>query len=274
VQPTIALKAAFGIYHQYLRLSSVPDFSFFDTWLPTDTTVPASKAEHYIFSVETQPYDGFDLNFDFYYKKMYNTNEVNTNVINGKNVRDIFYLGNTYSYGTEIFLQKKYGKLTGWLGYALGFISSKFDSINQGKEFRPKYDRRHDFKFVLQYQLDDDWSFGGTFTFQSGQSYTGGTSRIQMLSQDGEPEDHYGSGKLISSQRNGLRLPPSHQLNLNASYGFKMFGLSSKVILDIYNVYNRRDIWFRQYDMSKLTSSVQDIKLIPILPTISFEVKF
>ncbi len=266
----VAFKAAWGIYHQNLRLATMPDFSFFDTWLPTDSTVPESKSMHYIFSVETNPFEGYDLNFDVYYKRMNNINEINMNSLEGNTVSDVFYIGDAESYGAEIFLQKKFGKLTGWFGYALGFIYARFDEINNGKEFRPKYDRRHDLKLVLQYKLDDSWDFGGSFTFQSGQSYTGATSRFQSRLID----QNYGRGKIVPSQRYGLRLPASHQLNINVSYSFTTFGLPSRLILDVYNVYNRRDIWFRYYNTQMEETNVEDVKLLPILPSLSFELKF
>ncbi|MBI5325394.1 MAG: TonB-dependent receptor [Ignavibacteriae bacterium] len=270
LQDNIALKAAWGIYHQNLRLATMPDFSFFDTWLPTDSTVPASKSIHYIFSIETNPYEGYDLNFDVYYKQMNNTNEINMNSLEGSTVADVFYIGNAKSYGAEIFLQKKFGNFTGWFGYAIGFIYAKFDSINNGKEFRPKYDRRHDLKLVVQYKLNSDWEFGASFNFQSGQSYTGATSRFQSRLID----QNYGTGKIFPSQRYGLRLPSSHQLNVNASYSFNTFGLPSRLILDIYNVYNRRDIWFRYFNTQKEETNVEDVRLLPILPSISYELKF
>jgi len=266
----ITLKAAWGVFSQNLRLATQPDFSFFDTWLPTDSTVPASRSQHYIFSIETSPFPNYDLNFDVYYKNYKNVSELNQNALQGSKVRDVFYIGNAYSYGAEIFLQKRVGKLTGWAGYALGFIRAKFDSINNGREFRPKYDRLHDFKVVLQYNLSEKWDIGATFTFQSGQSYTGATSRFQSYL----PNQTYGRGKIVPSQRYGLRLPPSHQLNLNASYSFLTFGLQSKLIFDIYNVYNRRDIWFRFYNVREDETKVEDVRLIPILPTISYEIKF
>jgi len=266
----ISLKAAWGVFSQNLRLATQPDFSFFDTWLPTDSTVPASRAIHYIFSVETKPFQNFDLNFDIYYKKYRNVSELNQNALQGSNVRDVFYIGNAYSYGFEVFLQKRVGRLTGWAGYALGYIRAKFDSINYGREFRPKYDRLHDFKVVMQYNLSERWDIGATFTFQSGQSYTGATSRFQSFF----PNQTYGRGKIVPSQRYGLRLPPSHQLNLNATYSFKTYGLDSKLIFDIYNVYNRRDIWFRYYNLQDEETKVEDVRLIPILPTISYEIKF
>lgn len=266
----VALKGAWGIFHQNLRLATQQDFSFFDTWLPTDSTLVPSQASHYIFSIETSPFEGYDFNFDVYYKSYQNISELNTVAIEGSTVADVFFTGKARSYGMEFFIQKRIGRFTGWAGYALGFIYSQFDSINGGEEFRPKYDRQHDFKLVAQYQLSDSWNMGAAFSFQSGQSYTGATSRLQSVL----PGENYGKGKIVPSQRYGLRLPPSHQLNVNVSYLFKSFGLDSKLILDIYNLYNRRDIWFRYYNVRGLETKVEDVKLIPILPTISYEIKF
>jgi len=47
-----------------------------------------------------------------------------------------------------------------------------------------------------------------------------------------------------------------------------------RLLIDIYNVYSRRDIWFRYYDTSKEVTEVTDVKLLPILPTVAIEVTF
>jgi hypothetical protein len=106
--------------------------------------------------------------------------------------------------------------------------------------------------------------------FQSGQSYTGATSRFQT----GLPGDNYGWGKVIPSQRYGLRMPNSHQLNVNASYMTTLFNLPLKLNFDIYNVYNRKDILMRIYNTEDDVTVVEDVKLLPIIPTFSVEYKF
>jgi hypothetical protein len=270
VTENFAIKAAWGIFSQNLRLASQPDFAFFDTWLPTDSTLSPSRSMHYILSIETEPLPDVDLNFDVYYKKMNSVSELNTNVIAPDALSDIFLTGETESWGFEVFAQRKFGSFVGWIGYALGYIQSVFPDINGGLPFRPKYDRRHDFKVVAQYQINEKWDIAATFTFQSGQSYTGATSRFLSRL----PGQDFGRGKTVPSQRYGLRLPASHQLNLTGSYAFKMFGLESKAILDIYNVYNHRDIWFRYYDTRSEETKVIDVYLLPIIPTLSLEVKF
>ncbi|MEI6091208.1 MAG: TonB-dependent receptor [bacterium] len=266
----VKLIAAWGIYHQNLRLITQPEFSVIDTWLPTDKSLDPLKSTHYIFSVETEPMPNYDLNVDVYYKDFKNITEYNQYVMSGSKTSELFFTGNAYALGAEIFLQKKYGKLTGWVGYALGFIRAKYDSINYGKEFTPKYDRTHDFKVVAQYEISKKFSVGANFTFQTGQSYTGATSRLQTTL----PGQEIGRGKIVPSQRYGLRLPPSHQLNVNASYKFEWLNLDWVALLDIYNVYNRRDIWFRYYNVQESETIVKDVLLLPILPTVSIEVHF
>ncbi len=266
----ISVKFGWGIYHQNLRLLSDQNFSFFDTWLPSDSTVPISKSNHYILTFETEPINGYDFNFDLYYRTFNGISELNRFALQGTTARDVFFVGNGYSYGFELFAQKKYGKLTGWFGYAYGFVISQFDEINNGKEFNPKYDRRHDMKLVVNYEINDSWVVGANFIFQSGQPYTGATSRVRV----GLDGQSYGQNKIVSSDLYGLRLPPSHQLNINATYSFKTFGQPSALILDIYNVYNRRDIWFRFYNTRDDLTTVEDIRLLPIIPSISYEIKF
>ncbi|MFN4768351.1 MAG: TonB-dependent receptor [Ignavibacteria bacterium] len=269
-QEDIVLKASWGIFHQYLRLATQPDFTFFDTWLPTDNTVPASKATHYILSIETKPFDGYDMNFDFYYKDLRNISELKVNNTQGRTVSDVFFTGDGEAYGAEFFLQKKMGAFTGWIGYGLGYVFGQFDSVNQGRIFRPKYDRRHDIKLVGLYKINKDWEFGATFTFQSGQSYTGATSRFATR----KPGETIDSPHIVPGDRYGLRLPNTHQLNFNVNYNTTLWGLPARLMIDIYNVYSRRDIWFRFYDTSKEVTEVTDVRLLPILPTVALEVKF
>lgn len=268
--PELAFKAAWGLYHQYFRLASLPDFSFFDTWLPTDSTVNPGRADQYILGIETKPTDGIVFNFDAYYKRLKNISELNQFATQGDRVADYFFDGRGEAFGFEVFVQKKEGRLTGWAGYALGFVNAQFDAINEGRWFRPKWDRRHDMKVVAQYKLSDDWDIGATFTFQSGQSYTGMTSRAASYL----PGDDIGWGITVPAEKYGLRLPPSHQLNLNVNYHFTMFTLPASLLIDIYNVYSRRDIWFRYYDTTGDITEVKDTKLLPILPSVALEVRF
>jgi len=269
-EENLKVKLAWGIYHQNLKLATQPDIAIFDTWLGTDTTVNIAQSQHYILSLETKPIDGYDFNFDIYYKTLENINELNRYANQIKTAKDALYEGTGESFGIELFLQKKYGKLGGWIGYGFGFINARFDSINGGDWFRPRYDRRHDFKVVIQYTINESWNVGTNFTYQTGQPFTQQVARSQAFL----PGDEIGRGKTIPAPRYNLRLPDSHFLNINATWSFEFFKLKSSLIFDIYNVYNRRDVWFRQYRSVEDVTTVEDIKLLPIIPSISWELKF
>lgn len=267
------LKASWGIFHQSLRLAALQDLSFFDTWLPTDSTSIPQYSQHYILSLETPLFDFFNFSADLYYKTMDNIGILNTSNDRGNRVKDVFEFGGGHAYGMEIFFQKQVGSFTGWIGYAYGRVNLTFPNLNDGEPFRPKYDRTHDLKLVVQYTLNKSWDFGANFTFQSGQSYTGGTSRFITKG----PSELSGHVKLRPSALYALRLPNSHQLNLNVGYNHKFFGLNARTSLDIYNVYNRRDIWFRNYTVDenmKDGAAIRDVLLLPILPSLSIEVRF
>jgi len=85
-------------------------------WLPSDTSVDASKSIHYVLSLESRPTPYIDFNFDLYYKTMTGIGEINQmNFMNAnmEKVTDVLFIGNAYSYGAEVFLQKSAGRLTG-----------------------------------------------------------------------------------------------------------------------------------------------------------------
>lgn len=265
----VSLKLAYGIYNQNVRIATMQNFNIIDTWLPSDTTVPISKSNHYIFSLETKPLKDSKLNFDAYYKTMTDISELNMFTLNTSVVSDVVFLGDAFTYGFEVFFQKNFGRVTGWMGYGFGIVKAQFDSINSGRYFTPKYARKHDFKTVIQYKIIDNLEIGGSFILQSGQYYTGATSRVKLF----PPNDSFGNNKITTSERYGLQLPPSHRLNIYLAYSFKTFGKESRLSLDVYNVYNRRDILMRIYDVANDVTVVNDYLLLPIIPSISYEIQ-
>jgi outer membrane receptor protein involved in Fe transport len=271
---TWTLKASWGVYSQYLRLASNPDFTFFDTWLPTDSSLGPARSTYYGLSLETKLFqDGdvpLELTVDVYYKSLQNINELNTLAARSRKVSEVFFSGKGEAYGAELFVQKRVGAWTGWVGYALGWVWGQFDSINAGRRFNPRYDRRHDFKVIGLYTINEQWEIGASFAFQSGQPFTGVSSRFATRF----PDEKFGTNISVSTDRFGLRLPPSHQLNVNVNYNTTLFGLPAKLLIDIYNVYSRRDIWFVVYNNRGPVTEVTEVRLLPIIPTVSLELKF
>lgn len=267
----VTLKASWGIYHQYLKLASNPLFTAFDIWLPVDSTQGASRADQYVLGISTVPFEGFTFEVETYYKYMTNLVELKPNIVVGNTLSDIFFVGSGYSYGIEFFLQKQVGDLTGWFGYTLAYNKRTFPDINNGTTFPPVYDRRNDMNLVLTYKLSDRWTIGSTFVYATGQSY----SQTTALYNAGEP-DYDGKLVTIQGSKNGLRLEPYHRLDLSATYSFSLFSdkRNAEFNLDIYNIYNHRNVWFRRVDTDAQPAVIEDVRLLPILPTFSIQVSF
>jgi hypothetical protein len=64
------------------------------------------------------------------------------------------------------------GKLTGWVGYTWSKTMREFPDVDDGVAFPSRWDRRHDVSVVAGYELNDRWTFGGTFVYSTGQAAT------------------------------------------------------------------------------------------------------
>ncbi len=267
----ITFKASYGIYHQYLKLATNPLFSAFDLWLPVDSTQGPSKANQYVLGISTAPFADFTLDVETYYKDFTNVVEVRPNIITGSKLSDIFFVGSGYAYGIEFFLQKRIGELTGWIGYTLAYSRRTFPEINDGATFPPTYDRRNDVNIVATYRINDRWTLGSTFVYATGQSYSQTTAFY-----NGSEPDYDGRLIPIEGSKNGLRLEPYHRLDLSATYSFAFFSdkRNAEFNLDIYNVYNHRNVWFRQVNTNTDPATSENVRLLPILPTFGISVKF
>ncbi len=267
--PAITLKSSFGIYHQYLKLATNNLVPITDVWLPTDTSEPPEKAYQYVLGVSTVPFENYTFEVEGYYKKMQNLVEMRPNVMAGSTLNDVFFVGNGESYGVEFFLQKQVGRLTGWLGYTLAWTWRTFPDINNGAEFPPTYDRRHDFDLVLTYHLSDRWAIGGTFTYGTGQAYT----QITALAPNAEDPNRTIP---IGGDKNALRLPAYNRLDLSATYSFGFFSdkRNAEFDFDIFNAYNYRNVWISQVDQSTNPATITLVRLLPILPTFGISVTF
>jgi hypothetical protein len=78
----------------------------------------------------------------------------------------------------------------------------------------------------------------------------------------------------MPGSRNNYRFPADHRLDITASWKHTLFGKPAKLNLSVYNVYSRRSYWTRYFDTSENPIEVTDVKLLPILPLISYEVRF
>jgi outer membrane receptor for ferrienterochelin and colicin len=266
-----SLKASSGVYYQYLNAVPVGDvngFSPFDVWVPVNEKMKPGRSMDIVFGIEANPFDEYQLSVESYYKKyddiLYWIGEPTTE----KNIDKLFYVGKGSAYGVETFLQKRIGALTGSLGYTLAWTKRSFPQLNGGREFYPKFDRRHDLTATGNYQINNDWAVSSTFTYGTGQSYTIGSGRgiIHMPEVSNE--------LVLGGELFGSRLEPYHRLDVGVTKKATFFGLRGTWFVQIYNIYNHRNVWFKEFDTKKNPTLITDVRLLPILPTFGIEFNF
>ncbi|MCB0376507.1 MAG: hypothetical protein KDD04_11355, partial [Sinomicrobium sp.] len=191
-------------------------------------------------------------------------------------VDDLLTYGKGWSYGAELYLRKKTGKLTGWLSYTLSWTDQQFEELNFGEVFPFKYDRRHNLALAGTYQVGEHWSFSGVFVFSSGNVYTLPVGRFHAQQGGTLFEGNY----FVYESRNNARLGPYHRLDLSATYRkeshlFKK-AYQSEWVFGVYNLYSRRNPYFVYFQVDPLTDQPKatQVSLLPIIPTISYNFKF
>ena len=253
----VRVKAAGGVYRQHLQLITTEAFSGGDFWVPLDNTVEPGRSYQAVTGVEWTPSPRYQFSVEAYYTDLANLVTVDTEVPDDNEATHsdaVFNSGGTgWAKGLEVFLQRRTGALTGWIGYALGWTRRTFPELNDGRPFPPKHDRRHDLSFVASYKVGA-WRFGASLAYASGQAFT----------PPSEP----------SAQLNSARLLPYHRLDVSTSRSFELWRTASEFYVQIFNVYSRRNEWFLQLDSVDPEVDPQKIKQLPIIPTLGFNFNF
>lgn len=272
----IKLKAATGRYYQFANRILREDITqgSRDFWVLSDgDKVPVGRSDHFILGAA---YETPDYLFDVeaYYKTLDNITEYSTRfVLNGfgqgasLDYEENFYNGTGVAKGIELLAQKKAGKMTGWVSYTLGEVEHEFD-VYGDEPFPASHDVTHELKIVGMYKVGR-WSFGGTFVYATGRPYTAplGAYTVELL--DGETTDHF-----AVSDKNSLRLLDYHRLDLSANYDFNRFlGGKASLGLSLFNVYDRSNVWYKEYEVVDGIILETDVNLLGMTPSLYFNWK-
>ncbi|MCB0790149.1 MAG: TonB-dependent receptor [Flavobacteriales bacterium] len=287
-----SLKASYNRGQQYVHLASFSSIALpTDVWIPSSTNVKPLIGTQYAAGYFRDFLDHMvESSVEVYYKDMQHLVEYAEGAdpqANGNNNFDgQLVFGNGYSYGVELFVKKRTGKLNGWVGYTWSKTMRKFPDINNGEEFPSRWDRRHDLSIVAVYDLNKRWSFAGTFVYATGQAVTLPVSR------------YFIEGRLVSEYtgRNGYRMAPYHRLDLGVTLNNrttrkkkdKATGEVTEVprkwrsswTLSVYNVYNRANPYFIYFDNAGTVTNgdlrvvAKQVSLFSILPSITWNFKF
>ena len=272
-----SIKASVTRNLQYIHLvsnsgSTLPT----DLWVPSTYKVKPQISWLYAAGLfKNFKENTYETSVELYYKSMRNQIEYQEGYTPNtlEDTENFFTFGKGWSYGSEFFINKTKGRLTGWIGYTLSYTWRKFPQLNFSEKYPAKYDRRNDLSVVALYELDKRWKLSATFVYGSGNATTL-PQRFYLV--NGVLTQEY-------SHINEYRLPAYHRLDLAAIYSPKKNETrkwKSEWVFSIYNVYSRKNPYFIYFDQNgsaydgTLKVQGKQVSLFPIIPAITWNFKF
>ncbi|MCK5457923.1 MAG: hypothetical protein KAI45_12415, partial [Melioribacteraceae bacterium] len=143
-----------------------------------------------------------------------------------------------------------------------------FPEFNDGLAFPASHDRRHEVNLVASYKIGN-WNLSASWVYATGKAYTAPESQYYLTMLDG---DEYAYTHV--SDKNTNRLPDYHRLDLSGTYSFNFKTYSGDVGLSIYNLYDNKNVWYREYDLETTPIVVTDVTMLGITPTLFIKLYF
>lgn len=275
----VSLKGGYTYMMQYLHLVSNSSASLpTDIWYPSDETVRPQRMNQVAGGIAWNIGNKYLFTNEMFYKWGYNQVDFRdgAEIFANDNLSQEFVFGKSWGYGNEIYLEKKVGKLRGWIGYTLMWSWRQFNSINGGKKFPSRYDRRHDFTSVLVYDFNKKWTVSGVFVYSTGNAVTLPVGRTFF---QGTNLDRLFVAP-IYTERNAFRFPAYQRLDFNIIYKWQRKGRDNDLTLSFYNATNRRNPYFIYYEEVKNDKGLpqsfraKQVSLFPVLPALTWNFKF
>ncbi len=286
-----SLKASYALMNQYLHLLSNTGIGLpTDLWVPaTNKTKPQQSQQIAIGAAKDLPKQKLTITLEGYYKWMKNVLsykegasflQINDNDPddNGTDWQNNVTSGNGLSYGAEVFIQKKSGNFTGWIGYTLSWTWLQFDSLNFGKRYPARYDRRHDLSVVGMYKINDHINISATWVYGTGNAITLPLAAYSVGQNMINNNPNYIYEQIVSDygEKNSFRMAAYHRADIGIQFHKKLKRCERIFELSFYNFYNRKNpfFYYTQYDAQQNRTKLMQVSLFPILPSVSWTYKF
>lgn len=275
-----SIKVSYNRIAQYLHLiSNTASATPLDVWAPSGKFLKPQLANQVAIGYfKNFKDDMFSIELESYYKTIKNRVDYidGAELIAQNTIETEVLIGETRAYGLELLLRKNKGSFTGWLAYTLSKAEQRTPGgsagglgINRGEWYHTPYDRTHDISVTGSYKLNEKWSFGANFIFQTGRPVTYPNGQFQ----------YNGLSIATYANRNANRLPAYHRLDISATlrpWKNKHRKWQSEFVFGIYNLYNRRNaasISFRQNETTRINEATRT-SIFGIVPSITYNFKF
>jgi len=293
-----AVKSSYASMNQYIHMISNTGISLpTDLWVPTTDRVKPQHSQQLALGVVKDLINPeLTLSLEGYYKTMENVIGYKEGAsfltlddpqsATGNVWEDNITAGHAWSYGLELLIQKKTGRFNGWIGYTLSWTQLQFDSLNFGKKYYAKYDRRHDISLVGTYKITNRITVSGTWVYGTGNAVTLPASEYSAVMHlddyhyyPGQIYEYY-AGRTVKdySVKNNFRMRAYHRMDVGIQFHKEKKWGERIWEISVYNAYNRMNPFFYYTDTktegTKTYGVLRQVSLFPIIPSFTYTFKF
>lgn len=271
----ISLKSSYSVMRQYMhRVSSSSVILPTDLWYPVTRHVKPQIAQQWSSGIFAGlPKEKLSLSAEGYLKTSNRLIEYRegARLLLNDNFEEELVTGSGLSYGAEFLVRKRTGRLNGWIAYTLSKSTRTFTELNDGNTFPARFDRRHDISLVGTLDLTERVAFswvwvytsGANFTAQTGQYIAPGATTNEVIIVP------------IYSERNAVRLSPTHRLDFNFTVKSKpKKRFRSEWHFSIYNFYNRAAPYRIDVNFNGRAFQYVQPGIFGFLPSVSYNFNF
>lgn len=263
-----AMKASYSRMGQFLHLSSagVPGSLSFEIWVPVANYVKPQHSQQYAAGPVFIPNKCWEFSMELYYKKF-------TDLLERKLYIDeysgILEWGRNWTVsdgtakGMEIMVQKKQGKLRGWLTYTLSISDRTADTYLGRMTSTLENSHKHMINCKLSYPVTQKIHFSTLWSFGSGAMVTFPKQKYQSVIKE-IPALYYIEGF------NNYQLAPYHRLDIGINFTKKKRWYKRTWNIGVYNTYNKRNPNFIEIRNNRFIK----YSYFSLVPSISFIMDF
>lgn len=226
---------------------------------------------------------GLNYNIEAYYKDITGVITYTTGKSifdNSNHWQDKVAQGNGWTYGTELSLNRGFGKFNASLAYTLSWSWRQFREFNDGKAFPYRYDRRHNLKAALTFTPSKRFDATANWTFMSGEAFSLPDQIYPDFDQNllVRPNSAFTSSNFTYyyTTWNNYRLPPIHRLDVGVNFNrYRGKHYMRTWSLGMFNAYGRPNVMFvmlEESDDGRL--QLKGVNVLSFVPYISLKVKF
>jgi outer membrane cobalamin receptor len=192
------------------------------------------------------------------------------------------------AYGIEAYAKFNYSILSFWVKYNYGRSIRQSPNVNLGNSYPYKYERLHDININTIIKLGKKWSVNLAWVYGSGNNVSlpnsqypsSYTTYVLENNVNVLPIEYQNQYQVIQySGKNNFRLPAYHHLDIGFTCKKDRPRIKQEFNFSIINIYNRLNVFstyvdFKQSSNASIALSYNKLTLMPIMPSISYAIKF